>query len=140
MDNPIISLIFFLGYLALVIAYLLALQNTLKAVSPANRKTEPGMVWLLLIPGFNFVWNFILAKKIAFSLEKEFSNLGEKMDGRPLYTLGVFSSVMYIVTIVAKYIPMGGVFLIVAGMIVWIMYWKKIAEYKKALKAIKNIQ
>ena len=106
MDNPIVSLIFCLGYLALVIAYLLTLQNTLKAISPANRKTEPGMVWLLLIPGFNFVWNFILAKKIAFSLEKEFADLGEKMDGRPLYNLGVFSSVMYIVTIVAKYIPM----------------------------------
>lgn len=140
MDNPIVSLIFFLGYLALVIAYLLTLQNTLKAISPANRKTEPGMVWLLLIPGFNFVWNFILAKKIAFSLEKEFADLGEKMDSSPLYNLGVFSSVMYIVTIVAKYIPMGGVFLIVAGLIVWIMYWKKIAEYKKALKTIKNIQ
>lgn len=140
MGNPIFSLIFFVGYLVLVIAYLLTLQNTLKAVSPANRKTEPGMVWLSLIPGFNFVWNFILAKKIAFSLEQEFTDLGEKMDGRPLYNLGVFSSVMYIVTIVAKYIPMGGVFLVIAGLIVWIMYWKKIAEYKKALKAIKNIQ
>lgn len=138
MGNPYISLLFFISYLGLAIAYLLTLQNTLKAISPANRQTEPGMVWLMLIPVFNFVWNFILAKKIAFSLEKEFTDLGEKMDGRPLYNLGAFCSVMYIVTLVAHYIPMGGVFLVVAGLIVWIMYWKKINEYKKALIAIKN--
>lgn len=138
MDNPYISLLFLLTYAGLVIAYLLTLQNTLKAICPANRKIEPGLVWLSLIPVFNFVWNFILAKKIAFSLEKEFTDLGEKMDGRPLYNFGIFTSVMYIVTLIAKQITYGGVILIVAGLVVWIMYWNKIAEYKKALITIKN--
>lgn len=138
MSNPYISILFLVSYLGLVIAYLLALQNTLKAISTVNRKIEPVMVWLSLIPVFNFIWNFILAKRIAFSLEKEFTDLGEKMDGRPLYNLGVFSSVMYIVTLAAKYVQ-GGVFLITAGLIVWIMYWKKIVEYKNALRKLKNV-
>lgn len=122
----------------MVVMYLLTLQNTLKAIRPQNRSIIPTSVWLMLIPVFNFVWNFILAKKIAFSLEKEFTEIGQQMDARPLYNLGVFSSVMYIVTLAAKYVH-GGVFLITAGLIVWIMYWKKIVEYKNALRKLKNV-
>lgn len=133
MNNPLLSLLFFFAFIALVVAYLLTLQNTLKAIKPLNRKTEPGMVWLMLIPVFNFVWNFILAKKIAESIAAEFNDRGEHVDYMPLYNLGVFSSVMYPITLIAKYIPFGFI-LLLAGVVVWIMYWKKIAEYKKALK------
>ena len=52
-----------------LIFYLLTLQGILQEVKPENRKMDPGMVWLTLIPLFGIVWQFIIVGNIADSLK-----------------------------------------------------------------------
>lgn len=133
------QLIFLIVYLILVVAYLLTLQKTLIVIKPKNRKVEYSLVWLMLIPVFNFAWNFILAKRISESIELEINESGNQMDGKPLYNLGVFCSIMYILTILSEFMKEGKIFIVVPGFIVWLYYWKKVAEYQKAISKL-NMQ
>jgi len=68
-------LILWFGLLALI-GYLLALQDALKKCAPTSRTMKPGKVWLLLIPVFGLVWQFIIVVNIAKSLRNEFERLG----------------------------------------------------------------
>ena len=52
------AFVIFLGAIAVVVFFLLNLQNTIASCSKENQAMEPGMVWLLLIPLFNFYWIF----------------------------------------------------------------------------------
>jgi hypothetical protein len=58
--------------LGIAIAIILMLSSCLKRVPQQYRKMEPGMVWLLLIPLFNIVWNFFVYKAIAESFQAYF--------------------------------------------------------------------
>jgi hypothetical protein len=85
--TEIILVVFIFFGLSLIptIFYLLTLQNTLHEVSIENRKMQPGMVWLALIPLFGIIWQFIIVNNIADSLRAEFSqrniNVGEDRPG-----------------------------------------------------------
>lgn len=58
----------FLGLLAIGIVYIAFLSGVLRKCSPASRTMEPGMVWLLLVPLLNVVWNFLVVTALARSL------------------------------------------------------------------------
>ena len=47
------------------IFFALTLQKAILRCAPENRTITPGMAWLILIPLFNLVWNFILVKEIG---------------------------------------------------------------------------
>ena len=127
-----IFLFFFFIIIALLpqIFYLINMQNTLKAVRPHNRKMEPGQVWLMLIPLFGLVWQFIMVNKMADSLKAEFAerkiNVGED---RPGVNLGI----TYCILLCCSIIPFLGVLAALGGLVVWIIYWVKIAEFKSKL-------
>ena len=40
------------------------------------RKQEPGLVWLLMIPCFNVVWNFFVYPRLADSYKAYFASVG----------------------------------------------------------------
>ena len=117
-------------------------QKTLKAIQPANRLMEPGMVWLQLIPLFGFAWQFIVVTRIADSLKNEFNSwqndtlLGyadsESMklaNQRPTLDMGFTYCILFCCSI----IPFLGSLIIPAGLVCWIIYWVKLAEYKKMI-------
>lgn len=54
------------------IFYVLTLYRALAKCSPASRTMLPEMVWLLLIPLLNLVWNFFVVSALAKSLNAEF--------------------------------------------------------------------
>ena len=54
------------------IFYLLTLQKALERCSSESRTTTPSSVWLMLIPLFNIVWQFILVSRVSESLYNEF--------------------------------------------------------------------
>src|SRR5690606_36665282 len=100
MDNNYIfaawlGIVIIVAFLVPYILYLVTLQNTLKTISPVNRQMEPGRVWLLLIPVFNLIWNFIVAAKLADSLEAEYSSRGGDAGPRPTYNLGLAVSILW---------------------------------------------
>ncbi len=112
------------------IFYLLTLQNTLAKVSLTNRTMEPGQVWLSLIPLFGLVWQFIIVTRMADSLRAEFNERGITVqEEKPGYSLGIAYCVLYCCTI----IPILGGLASLGGLVVWIIYWVKINEYKNLL-------
>ena len=123
------------------IFFLITQQNTLKSIQPANRLMEPGLVWLQLIPLFGLVFQFIVVSRISDSLRKEFSSwqnddsiLGyadsqsmELARRRPTYDIGLTYCILFCCSIV----PLLGTLAALAGVVCWIVYWVKLAEYKR---------
>jgi len=118
------------------IFYLITLQTTLNEVKPENRKMDPGLVWLALIPVFKIIWQFFIVINIADSLKAEFAqrniNAGED---RPGYGIGLAFCILNCCSI----IPFLGFLTAVAGFICWIVYWIKISSFKSMLLSSKNV-
>jgi hypothetical protein len=112
------------------VLYLRSLQRTLERCSPESRTVSPGKVWLLLVPLFNLVWQFLLVNHIAMSLHNEFVRRNVPCsDPAPGKTLGLALAILSVVSL----IPFVGLVTSVAGFICWILYWVKIADYSRAL-------
>ena len=113
------------------IFFLLTLQKTLEAVSPENRRMSPGNVWLMLIPLFNLVWQFIMVDKISQSIGAECARLDiAKNEIKPTYNIGLAWNICNLVS----FIPFVGL----AALVTFILYWVKVAEYKTLIVRNKN--
>jgi hypothetical protein len=117
-----IVLVVFVIMLVPLVFYCLTLQKTLNRCSPECRAMNPGMVWLLFIPLFNIVWQFIVVLNMAKSLAAEFQKRGMAEDPNPGQTLGL---VMCIGNLICGPV----------GLICWILYWVKIAGYSGKIAA-----
>jgi len=115
--------------IAIQVMYLLTLSRALKNCDPRNRAMDPSHVWLNLIPLFGMVWIFITVNRIADSLADEYDDRRLRVDGDFGRNQGVMYNVMFLLGII-PYI--GGIFSIV-GLIMWILYWIKIAGYSRRL-------
>ena len=110
------------------ILFLLTLQKTLQIISPENRKMPPGNVWLMFIPLFNIVWQFIMVSRIADSMRDECIRLNIPLsEQRPTYNIGLTYNIC---SLISGVIPILGP---LAALTTWIMYWIKVNQYKKLL-------
>ncbi len=117
--------------LVLFILYLATLQNTIKLINPENRQLEPGQVWLIFIPIFGLIWQFMMVTKIAESLKLEFEMREIPIDEeKPGYGIGIAYCVLFCCNI----IPTIGGFTSIAGFICLGIYWNKINGYKRMLE------
>ena len=128
--------IFVLAYIVMLAAaiavnilYLLTLSRVLRQCAPRNRTMEPGQVWLNLIPGFGLIWMFITVSRVSESLDDEYYDRGLRRDGDFGKNLGT----TYCILIVCCFIPYVGSLAAIAALILWIMYWVKIAGYTRQL-------
>lgn len=112
------------------IFYLLTLQKTLKLVGEEHQAMSPGLVWLNLIPIFVLGWHFYTVSKVSTSLGRWHSANEELDPDNGANTMGITACALMIASI----IPFIGGFLGLAALIVWIIYWVKIAGYNKKLK------
>ena len=143
-------MIFLCAFLAvaLIVAifYLLTLQKALSRVAPHNRKMEPGMVWLSLIPCVNLVWQFFIAIQVPDSLKAEFKERGQD-DGSDYgkgialtnCIVGIAATVLQQglqaqKELVTVGLGIGGIGSIVQ-IILFIVFWVKIANYSAMLAA-----
>ncbi len=62
--------------LAVCIVLCVLISNCFKRIPQQHREMEPGMVWLLLIPCFNIVWNFFVWSKLEKSYKNYFDSVG----------------------------------------------------------------
>lgn len=114
------------------IFFLLTLQKTLNAISPENRKMSPSNVWLMLVPLFNIVWQFIMVDKIAQSVSAECVRLNIPVtDAKPTYNIGLAWNICNILSFVPF---VGGL----ASLVTFILYWVKVNEYKNLIIANQN--
>lgn len=114
------------------VLYLLTLQNVLKEIEPQNRVVEPSNVWLMFIPLFNLIYPFILYPKISDSLRNEFEsrNLGKAGDyGR---AIGITMPILSL----CGWIPILGGLAGLANLILFIIFWVKMGEFKNELQRV----
>ncbi len=130
--TALLSIIFLALFIVPAIFFLFTLQNTMKVISPENRKMPPSNVWLMLIPLFNIVWQFIVVEKIAQSIYAECVRLNIPVDdNKPTYSIGLAWNICSLLF----FIPfLGGL----AALVMWILYWVKVNEFKNLMIANKN--
>jgi hypothetical protein len=122
--------IFFIFFLLPAIFYILTLQRALNKCSPASRTLEPALVWLYLVPLVNLVFNFFIVLAMAKTLRNEFNRRGAFVaDPTPGQSIGLAMSIAGCCTM----IPFLGVLALLAQLVLWIIYWTKIAEYSRIL-------
>jgi hypothetical protein len=61
---------------AIAVVICLIIYKSFSALPQEHRKLEPGLVWLLLIPCFNVIWNFIVFLKLSDSYCAYFESVG----------------------------------------------------------------
>ena len=128
-----ISILIVLGIVFIVpyVFFLLTLQNTLLAISPENRKMPPSNVWLMFIPLFNLVWQFIMVTNIAESIKAECVRLNISVNERkPTAGIGLAWNICS----VCFFIP----FAPLASLVLLIIYWVKVNEYKNLITTNKD--
>lgn len=134
-SQPLVQIIFLLVFIIPVVFFLVTLQNTLKIISPENRKMSPRDIWFILVPFLGMVWQFIVVRRIADSIMEECIKLNidvkEKM---PTYIIGL----IYCISSVILLIPFTKTIGAFAALVTWIMYWIKVNQYKKLLIANKD--
>ena len=130
---PTLALILILWFsLLALILYLLALQDALKKCAPSSRTMKPGKVWLLLIPVFGLVWQFIVVVNIAKSLRNEFARLGTPCRES---TPGQATGLLWCLCNCCILIPLLSHLAAMVGFVLWIAYWIRIVNYSRLLDA-----
>jgi len=114
-----------------LILFLLTLQKTLTRCAPENRAMAPGMVWLMLIPLFNLVWQFFVVINVSKSLAAEFAKRGIAEEPEPGKKLGMITCILGCCGI----IPLLGVLCSLGALVCWILYWMKIAGFSAKIAA-----
>ncbi len=130
----LVLLVFFLPlFLLPAIFYILTLSRALTKCSAASITIEPGMLWLLLVPFVNLVWHFFVVIGMAKSLGNEFRARNiSNADPEPGQSIGIAMCVCGACGI----IPLLGLFAALAYLILWIVYWAKIAEFSRILDQV----
>lgn len=124
-------------FLLPTIFYLITLQSTLNLVKFENRKMQPGQVWLIIIPLFGIIWQFIVVNAIADSLRLEFQQRNINVDEeRPGSGIGLAYCILQACTLV----PFVNFLTALPSFICWIIYWVKISNYKSTLQHSQSAQ
>ncbi len=116
------------------ILFCLSVQNTLKAIKPANRKLPVFAGWLLLIPVFDVIWQFVMAVRLSQSIESELNDNGI-VKKRPTFYAGIALAIVQ----VCAYIPYLNDYMKYIWFVCFFVYWAGIAEYKRKLIDLESI-
>ena len=130
----------FLGLLAIGIVYIAFLSGVLRKCSPASRTMEPGMVWLLLVPLLNcclFPSSMLCG---TFSLSRHWPGRSDEFRLRNIPTdnpePGKSIGIAMCVCGACSIIPIVNIIAALPNLILWIMYWVKMAEYARRLDQV----
>ena len=118
-----------LAFIALVIFFILTLQNALKAVEISNRTMQPAQVWYLFIPIFNIYWVFKIITAISDSAKLQLETYSIYKEGRPTFYLGIAWAISFLL----GRIPYIETLFAFVSLILWIVYWVKVSQLKKEL-------
>ena len=113
----ILTYLISLLYLISCIFYFINLQQALTLCDKKNRNLDPGLVWLSLIPFFNWVCNWIILFRVKKSLMNEFNSRGLEikivrdafvvgLTEMILFTSNVIISIIYFFVLIVEMIQM----------------------------------
>jgi len=138
--QELILLIVLVGMVTPYIFFLLTLQKTLKAIRPAYRKMEPGVVWVLLVPFIGGILLFFVADAIGTGFKNEFDRYAVFKQNKPTYGLGVTLAALHCIYFVAGFfnIPLLMGLIAIAVLATWIVYWVQVNKMKNELLRLKT--
>ena len=126
----LIYLILVIGTFVLVAYFYKNIIDVMTLVRPTNRLTEVGNIALTFIPFFNLVYGFIVYPKICDSIKNEFNELGIEEKG----DFGKALAITFQILLLTFIIPFLNILSIIAALIVGIVFWVKINEFKNKLR------
>ena len=115
--------------LAIQAAICYLLSNALKAIPAEHRKQEPNMVWLLMIPLFNLVWNFFVVPKISDSFKSYFDSVGATDVGDCGRQIGLIYCILAALCVIPYVNTLTGL----GALVLLILYLVKVNELKKKI-------
>jgi Domain of unknown function (DUF4328) len=130
--SGIMALFVFAVAIVVIVLYILTLSRALNKCSAAARTIQPGTLWLLLVPFVNLVWNFIVVLGMAKSLGNEFrARNAHQVEPEPGKSIGIAMAACAACAV----IPVVGIAAGLAYLVLWILYWVKMAEFSRKLDA-----
>jgi len=109
------------------------IRTTLLLVKKENRLMVPAQALLLAIPLLNIFWNFMVVRHLRDSLNNEFYDRQVAIEENPTQKAGnIFAWSFLVANLPIPFIGFVASLVYIGGLI---MYWVKIVEYKKILKA-----
>lgn len=127
------AFLFIIGILAALVLpkifFLRSIQRTFMAISPQNRAMDPAQVWLCMIPLFGAGWNFYVLEKLSDSIQAEMRMRGANLYDRPLYGVGLTYCILWCTC----HIPCFNYLAAIPALVLFIIYWVKIVDYKSQL-------
>lgn len=115
--------------IAAVICWLIS--GCLKLLPQECREMEPGMVWLLMIPLFNLVWNFFVFPKTSRSFQRYFAAKGRTEFGDCGEKIGLWCAICYVLCVVPCVNYVAGP----AALVLLIIYLVKVVGLKQFVTA-----
>jgi hypothetical protein len=145
--------------------YPVTLHRAMNRCAPRNRTMSPALVWLAIVPILHFYWWFVIPVHLGKSLKNEFSDRDLDDGGHYGKRIGVAAAAACVAGIVLYWpaaivlmgIPgwldmppgtwpawlaasLGALMLLsmptfLASIVLWIVYWVKIAGYSRKLGA-----
>lgn len=120
---------FFLVMIAINVAICYLYMLILQRVPPQHRKMEPTMVWLLLIPCFNLVWNFFVYLRVPESVQSYLESTGRTDQGDCGRGVGMAYAICTALTV----IPFVNYLTGPAALVLLIIFLVKMFQVKKLL-------
>ena len=125
----IIFFYFFLFGLAVNILVVFLLYSDFERIPRNFRKLEPGLVWLLLIPCFNVVWNFFVIPRLTESFKAYFDSIGDTSVGDCGRVLGFG----YAISTASSAIPFVSCLTGIVSLVLMILFLVKANELKNRI-------
>ena len=119
----------FVAQVALSLIPIILLYTDFQRIPRAFRKLESGLVWLLLIPCFNIVWNFYVFPGLSDSFKAYFNSVGDNSVGNCARDLGLG----YAICCAASVIPFVGCLTGIVSLVLLIMYLVKANDLKNRI-------
>lgn len=131
MGVGLIAGFFLLVALALAVGLCYITVKAMAGVPEKHRPMDPNMVWLLLIPLFNFFWNFKVYPPMMEAYRKALAEKNLPVEGDGGYNLAL----AYCITVVCCIIPLLNVLAALAVLVLWILVLVKAYGFKRQLEA-----
>lgn len=89
----------------MTVIWCLSMERAVKACDHSSRKIQIGQSYLIFIPLFGLVWQFIAVNKVSTTLATEYHFRGWKSDeGRPAIETGLIACVVIVVVFLLRFL------------------------------------
>jgi hypothetical protein len=130
------------GVLVVPVLFLRAWAKTLR-LATAHQEMSPGLVWLMLIPGFNLVWQFFLLRAATKGIKGRFTELG-RHPGDGGFGVGLAYQILALLYLASSAAMPTDVGRGMAGaswlgaLVTWLIYWWRITGFNRQMESLRR--